>query len=84
MAKPGKVKKNRAIDPGPELQNSETHDTEDRGTGDPTNRLVFKAIANLSSEVNPFKLDMCATIEIHVTEISATIRGGISSLNKNI
>lgn len=80
-------KKNETFEAGPEASNVpdlETPETDDKSEDEPSNKTVLAAIAALSTEVNLIKSDVCTTIENRITEVSATIRGEISSLNQSI
>ncbi len=57
---------------------------DDGSKEEPTNKAVLTAITALSMEVNQFKTDICSTIDNCITEVSAAIRGEISSLNQSL
>lgn len=63
---------------------SEAPEADDCTVDEPSNKTVLAAIAALSADVNRIRSEVCATIENRITEVSATIRGEISSLNENV
>ena len=86
MVKP-KGKKNESLETGLEASSTpdlEAPESNDRSEDESSNKTVLVAIAALSTEVNLIRSEVCAVIENRITEVSAAIRGEISSLNKNV
>lgn len=86
MVKP-KGKKNESLETGLEASSTpdlEAPESDDRSEDESSNKTVLVAIAALSTEVNLIRSEVCAVIENRITEVSAAIRGEISSLNKNV
>lgn len=86
MVKP-KGKKNESLETGLEASSTpdlEAPESDDRSEDESSNKTVLVAIAALSTEVNLIRSEVCAVIENRITEVSAAVRGEISSLNKNV